>query len=409
MEITCPKCHAVTKADVTLEVMEFGCPNCHSLISYIKNEKGSAIESYTYNSPDIALTIGQKGVFDGKEYVVTAFIVKRVHKIYYWREYILTAADGDQLFLSETDGHWIKLKEVPEKYNTEHHPKYLTHNDISMSLYEYEDTEIAQAAGFFNYRLPNGRQRMQEYINPPYILSIEVQGKDTTCFFGEHISRSEIKKIFGLSTMPYRSGVGIVQPFGVNLSNMGIIFSGIAILILVSHLFIYSGRRTEEVINEMIDVNLTSVDKDVVSKSFTLTGGTAPMDVSVQADVNNSWVSVQLALVNEGTGEEVYASKDVEYYSGYEGGEHWSEGSTDDNFSICGVPGGTYHFVITPTKEVNESTIAVHVAAKWNPPLLWNVFLPIILMFAVLIITYFISVSFEKKRWADSSNSPYEE
>ena len=57
-----------------------------------------------------------------------------------------------------------------------------------------------------------------------------------------------------------------------------------------------------------------------------------------------------MALVNENNGEEVYASKDIEYYHGYTDGENWTEGSNSEDFNLCGVAAGKYHLTITPSK-----------------------------------------------------------
>jgi hypothetical protein len=39
--------------------------------------------------------------------------------------------------------------------------------------------------------------------------------------------------------------------------------------------------------------------KDFVSPSFTLSGSPAPLKVKLYAPVSNSWVNVQVALINE--------------------------------------------------------------------------------------------------------------
>ena len=63
------------------------------------------------------------------------------------------------------------------------------------------------------------------------------------------------------------------------------------------------------------------------------------------------WANVQLSLVNEKTNEIVYTSKDIEQYHGYEDGESWSEGSQSEEFNLCGVSSGQYHFLISAEKE----------------------------------------------------------
>lgn len=411
MEITCPKCSVTTTAagvDI-IDIKQFGCPNCSSL-SYIKETGGfNFIKKFDYSSSDIALKVGQKGILNGIEYTVTGIVVKKVQRIYYWREYILTAVNDEQLYLSETDGHWILLRKVERKFGAKkRYPGTYNYDDRVMKIYDYDDPETAMAAGFFDFDVCPSRQRMIEYIDPPYIFSVE-QGNDDeqTTYFGEHIAKGEVKKAFGVKSMPYKSGVGIVQPFAVNVRYMAITFCSVAVLILVSHLFIYSGRQSATVVKEALSFS-ESNGKDFVTKPFTLQGGSAPLTISVHSDVNNSWASVQVALVNEKTNEEEYASKDIEYYHGYEGGEHWSEGDTNENFNICGVSAGTYHLVITPQKAPEDSSNNyISVEAEWNRPSVWNMVIPIIIMLGIAVLCYYLGIYFEQRRWADSSYSPY--
>jgi hypothetical protein len=409
MEIKCPECLTVTQADVDFDVTEFGCGHCKNLIGFTDNGRFTYVRKFDYTpSFPYPLAIGQKGTLEGTEYVVTAIIVKKVHSIYFWREYILTAKNGEKAFLSETDGHWILLKQTNEKPDVANTPMHLDFDGREYNLYEYEDTKIAYAEGFFDYELPTGNQEMVEYISPPYIISIEKDKNTQEAFYGYHIAAGTVKRAFGASEMPYRSGVGIVRPFAVNLRMMVIILASFSLLILISHLFIYTGRTEQTVLQQNLAFSEYS-GKDFVSKPFTLEGGSAPLRVKVQSDVNNSWASVQVGLINEKTNEEVYSSKDVEYYHGYSGGESWSEGSTGEDFYMCGVTAGTYHLVVTPSK-APEDTANNHISilATWNAPLLRNIFIPIIIMAIGCIITYYLNLQYERRRWADSSYSPFE-
>jgi hypothetical protein len=406
MQITCSKCKVTTTASVDLEVLEFACPNCKTL--FRKNNEGNLIKQFEYAPKHKAtLYVGQKGKLQGKEYFVTGVIVKKIQPKYYWREYILTAADGTKRFLSETDGHWILLEEITDTFKGKRNPNGINYEGNNFALYEEESTTIDYAEGFFDYALPAGKQTMIEYINPPYIISIERDGSGDATFYGRHIDNSTIKKAFNVPVMPLKSGTGIVQPFWLNVRNTAITFCGFSILILLSHLFIYNGKHKKEVFADTLSFSDFN-NKDFVSKSFTLQGGSAPMTVSVQSSVDNSWASVQVGLVNEITNEEVYATKDIEYYHGYTEGENWTEGSTNEKLNICGVAAGRYHFVITPQKPPEDTkNNYISLKAGWDEPSMWNAMLPIILMIVVTIIAYYLSVAFERKRWQDSSYSNY--
>ncbi|TRW26390.1 DUF4178 domain-containing protein [Flavobacterium zepuense] len=407
MQITCPNCKVTTTASVALDITQFACPNCNNLYSYKDGSIGKLVKTFSYKPASITLVPGQKGTLEGKGYVITGVVVKKVEPHFYWREYILTAADGKQRFLSETNGHWMVLDAITDSFKIQHHPNTIDYNDRILHLYEFSKTSIAAAKGFFDYALPLGKENLTEFINPPNILSIEKDNGIENAFYGYHVDRKTIQKGFGIPVMPLKTGTGLVEPFFINIRNLVITLSAFSILILVSQLFIYSGRYQKEVLNSSLSFS-TFNNKDFVSPSFTLEGGTAPITVELQSNVDNSWAAVQVGLINEVTNEEVYATKDIEYYHGYTDGENWTEGSTADNFNICGVPAGKYHFVVTPQKPPEDAANnSVHIIAKWDKPSIRNAALPIIFMLALCIAIYYWSVSFERKRWADSSFSTY--
>jgi hypothetical protein len=150
-------------------------------------------------------------------------------------------------------------------------------------------------------------------------------------------------------------------------------------------------------------------NKEITSPSFVLNGASAPMTIKVSTGVNNSWANLNVALINEDNGDEIYANKDIEYYYGYSDGESWTEGSQSEKFNICGVKAGKYHLLITPMKapeDANNSEMNVNVV--WNQPSNRNLWLVIIGMVVIYFVIRYFKNQFEKQRWSDSSYSTYE-
>jgi hypothetical protein len=169
----------------------------------------------------------------------------------------------------------------------------------------------------------------------------------------------------------------------------------------LTHWFLNKDRISQEVLNTSIPFESYST-RDFVSPTFELNGSSAPLQISVASNVNNSWANVQIALINEKTNEEVYASKDIEYYHGYTDGESWTEGSTNENFNICGVAAGTYHLTVTPLKAPEDySNSVIYIRATWNEPSLRNFFMTSLFMIIFIVIVYYISKYFEEKRWSE--------
>lgn len=407
MKVPCFQCNVTTDLNVHFEVKNFVCPNCQNL--YTASEDGLRLQrKFKHKQEHVGLKVGQKGKLKDEEYTVTGILIKKAYGSYYWSEYILESPTGNFMYLSESDGHWILLQEIEDKFNVKNHPVYLDYGDLRLDLYDYTDTEIVDAKGYFDFIIPVKKVHMVEYIAPPYIISIETLEEEGNTFYGEHISKSEIKKAFPDIELPFQHGTGIVQPFYLNVRNSALVFCVIALFIFISHAFIYSDRVEKAVLSQ--DVSFAEFNnKDYISPSFTLEGGSAPMTVSVNSDVDNSWANVQIALINEITNDEVYANKDVEYYHGYEDGETWTEGETNEKFYICGVEAGKYHLTITPQKPPEDITNNnIRVNAVWNQPSMWNAWLPVLFMGALMIGIYYLNINFEQKRWHDSDYSPFD-
>lgn len=409
MRVPCYNCDTVTELEVGFEVVNFVCPNCHS--SYLSDSEGQfrLKSKFKPEVNDFCFKIGEKGIIKGTEYTVTGAVVKKVSRSYLWTEYILKSPNGDFVYLSESDGNWIFLTEMEEKFDVKNHPKIIRHNNTNFDLYEYCDVEIENAQGFFDFVLPSRKIHMVEYIQPPLMISIEKINDDETAYLGEYITKGEIKKGFPNANLPYQTGVNITEPFYFDITNTGIIFCICALMILFSNWYIYKDQTEQTVFNKTIaftDFN----NKEFTSESFVIKGGSAPMSIHVSTDVNNSWANVDVALVDEKTNDEIHANKDIEFYHGYESGESWTEGSSSEDFNICGVKEGKYHILITPAKapeDANNNMMSIRVV--WNEPSNRNAWLTIIFMIVVFILIRFLKLNFEKKRWTDSSYSPYSE
>ncbi|SDI52450.1 protein of unknown function [Chryseobacterium jejuense] len=346
MDHICPLCRTNNNEmaiDFTIE--EFICSHCKNLITVGQSTQRKIVKKPVEN---VALEVGGKGVLYGTEYWVINIVIKKYGLDTFWREYSLKDKAGNNVYLSESDGHWVFLR--PVDFAFKEFKYYAEANGKNYRWYETTPCTVYAATGFFEDKLQFGLATYKEYVNGTEMISREEYGKSVQFFKGNHISRSEIKKAFGVTDMPYRSGTGIVQPFYYNVKQCTNIMAITALLICALQLYVVTSRSNQTVFEQ--NINFADVtDKEVVSKSFTLSGGSAPLKVHAFSDVDNSWASVGLSLVNEKTNEVIYASKDIEKYSGYEDGESWSEGSQSEDFNLCGIPAGTYHFLISAEKE----------------------------------------------------------
>lgn len=410
MKVPCYNCNTVTELEVGFEVVNFVCPECHSL--YNADSEGQLRFRTKFKSEvgnDFVFKIGNKGILKEKAYTITGAITKTVSGGYHWTEYILKNDAGEFAYLSESDGHWIFLTEMQEKFDVRTQPKSITYNSSSFYLYEHSDAKTDNAQGYFDFELPNKRVHLVEYIQPPLLISIEKMNNVETAFLGEYINKKEIKKAFPSVHLPYQAGVNMAQPYYFDVTNTAIIFCISLLMIISANWYIYKDQSEQVVFNKSIaftDFN----DKELTSESFVLKGGSAPMTIKVSTDVDNSWANIDVALVDEKTNDEIHANKDIEYYHGYEDGESWTEGNWSEKFNICGVKAGKYHLLITPVKAPEDAKNNVmSIKVVWNEPSSRNVWIIAIFMIAVYIAIRYFKINFEKTRWEDSSYSPYSE
>ena len=478
MEKICPKCNHINRADLELVIEQYVCSNCNGLIDFAENKFVKEISNSKYFT---SLKVGQKGTIEGKQYTVVAIVIRKTGRDYKWAEYYLKDNQLNDAFLSESEGHWVFMKPLSQAFKTTRYGA--TFNDENYRKYETTQSSISSAFGFFEDSLKYGVASYSEYVRGEKIVSYENHGENRVYYLeGRHFSNSELKLAFkNLDFIPSKVGYGIVQPFFINTKQLINIFGIIAIVISLLQFYNYSTRTNYEVFRDSIRFDSVR-NKELISKSFELKGASAPLEVKLYSNVDNSWANVELSLINEKTNETEYTSKDIEEYHGYEDGESWSEGSKNEEFNFCGVAPGKYHFTISAQKqglekmsaesyfspdgkksytldtygfvdvtivgtqdktsynlenlEINNPEIAqelkvakeftksnpnltatiidndttnpsVDIIANWKPVTMWNYFIILIIMVALVVLSFWGEYAFEKEKWSNSANSPY--
>ncbi|QIG90208.1 DUF4178 domain-containing protein [Chryseobacterium sp. POL2] len=345
MEFVCPVCNIKNQHQLDFIIEEYVCSSCYNLIDVRQNKSRKQLPRQGSN---VVLDTTKRGIIDGVEYFVVAVTCRNYANVAEWREYFLKDKDGNNAFLSESDGHWVFLKLQDEAFNE--HRGYCDFKGKLYRHYETTPSSVSYLEGFFEDRVSFKVATYKEYVNGTEMVSWEQSGSGKVFFWGKHISKYKIKQQFLPNYMPSYQGIGIVQPFYVNIKQVAPIFVMTVLLMTLFQIFVTSNNNNKIVFDQRI-LYRDIFNKELITKSFSLEGASAPMQVKLATDVDNSWASIELSLVNEKTNEVTYATKDIEYYHGYESGESWSEGSKTEKFNLCGVAPGNYHFVIAAQKE----------------------------------------------------------
>ena len=90
------------------------------------------------------------------------------------------------------------------------------------------------------------------------------------------------------------------------------------------------------------------------------------VEVSISAPLNNSWASFDVDFINEANNDVESIPVDLEFYSGVEDGESWSEGSYSKSSTISAVEGGKYRLRIVGQWQNWQQPLNISVLVKQN-------------------------------------------
>ena len=443
---TCKSCDRESKLYGRFQIRFFVCPFCgcgfHRVDGlFLKRQSELSID----NKFRIYLNLYDEAVIKGARYVLTGIIVrKEANAPYQWREYYLFNPARGYLVLSEYDGHWILLEQLKI---FPHDPKKalsLLFQRRAYRLYNSYKTRIVSAEGEFCFDiLEDTSDRIMEYVSPPYMISSERSSSEISWYAGEHLEPSMVKELFGKKDEPpKRIGIGAVQvqKTWVDIDTLKTLSVGFILFMLLTQVFmswisdeavifdrtvnldnvLQGGTSTGQPYQNSLSVNGSNselqdslmrsaggtsgaVNKMFVSESFELISGGNNVELTTRSDLSNSWLELEIALVNESNGKVYNIDHAIEYYSGYDGGERWSEGSTDDNTLLSNLDPGKYHLEISNYHAEYGYPLTYQIKVTKDVPMWSNFFLVLILGLTIPVLIYWKHAQFEARRWENSN------
>ncbi|MDO7847530.1 DUF4178 domain-containing protein [Hymenobacter sp. M29] len=415
-QLNCPKCGtSITYYDV--EGSEYyACPHCHAYFRWSGEAQPKVFGKYDQAPPTApALPIGAVGTLRGRTFRVLGVVSRREanHPQYSWREYQLYQADTQQYAqLAEFDGHWTfiwaasKLDADREEYKLG-----------DFKIFNKYQSRVNWALGEFDWDIErDDTLHVTEYINPPRLLVQEQRGKEQNWYRGHHVAPNELAEAFHLSrsALPHQEGTGAVQPAPGSESSSALwSLTGIVVALLLLTQLVLAFWSTQPILSQTIQVEADTTasappgtGRVLVSPSFTLDHQTA-LEIDLKATLSNQWLELPVSLVDEQTGRGFEFTKNIEFYSGVEGGESWSEGSRDVDAVLSRVPAGRYHLNFYPFTEKGVSPeISVQV---WADPALPSNFFVVVGLVLLLPMLQALRQHFhERNRWANSDYNPYD-
>ncbi len=402
----CPSC-AAPLAVRHAKIASVGCASCGAVLD-TANETARLLARVSLEfKVEPALPLGARGKLRGEDVEIIGFMRRRMTEegvSYRWSEYVLLGRAGRLLWLTEYRGHWNLARVLPravsvvgdraifEKAEFKHFQSYHAYVDYVVGEFPWR-VKLDEAAA------------VEDYVAPPRMISRETTDSEETITLAEYLAPDELQQAFKLpARLGPALGVFANQPNPQAKSRAGVLgqFWKFLLAALAVHVVLLIGARGP-VLNDVLEFRPDD-DEPRMTREFRLPAPVSRLEIEHEANLNNSWISLGLTLVNKDTGEAWQASREISRYEGVDDGESWSEGSRSDSVIFTGLPAGTY--VIAEDAELDAASSPVRTQVKVSKPgPRWSSLLLLSLALgffpAYVLIRHY---SFEVSRWAESDH-----
>ncbi len=416
--LNCPNCGAPLTVRSFEHAVTIVCSHCHTILD-AKDPALKVLQHFESAMREDAplIPLGARGKIRGTQYEVIGFQTRTIQVDdvpYSWHEYLLFNPFKGFRYLSEYNGHWndiTVLKTLPKVIDSLP-PKAVYLGET------YKHFQTAQAAttfvlGEFPWQVRVGESvDVTDYVSPPRMLSSERTGDEVTWSLGEYMSGADVWKAFSLpGQAPAAIGVFENQPSPLKASvaatwkAVGILSAALLGLMIVMTI----AQRRDVVFTASYIYNTNHAineEQSFVTPVFELKGHDSAVEIESRAGVDNSWIYLNYALINEQTGQAYDFGREVSYYHGYDSDGSWSEGKDSDSAVIPSVPPGRYYLRVEPESDRGKGLITYSISVRRDVPQLTWYGLGFLALLVPAILLTWRSMSFEHLRWAESDHAP---
>ena len=410
----CPNCGGPLTLNAPDKAERVTCPNCNSLLD-VNQGNLTYLKALTPapNQPEFVAPIGAEGTFPGDvKFKIIGAVVRSVTMEgiqYFWHEYLLYNPLIGFRWLVHSDNHWNFVEPVNpadvEQLGMIGSGATVKYNGATFKIFQDAPATVEYVKGEFYWRVEQGETvRAVDYVSPPLMLSQEISAGEINWSVGTYMTNDEIEKIFGITGLPRPWGVGPNQPFeGRFYYTWGAL--PVLLILVVGIFMIPLTGLTKTVLTQQIvlpPMSSATTPQAVFSQPFDIKAN-RNVKITAGAQVDNSWADLDVDLINS-QNQDVAESINipVEYYSGVDDGESWTEGDKSTDATLSSIPGGTYTLKVEGTWQNWQAQMPVTVKVEQNVNRGVNFFCAFLVLLIVPILGLFRKFSFESSRWKDS-------
>jgi len=417
--ISCPNCGGPVELRGFANTLSVVCPSCHSILDTSTPAVRILQQVQIAERIQPTIPLGSRGTFENTPYEAIGYQIRDTlgDEGDGWSEYVLFNPYKGFRYLAEYKGHWSYIR--AQTAFAQPATKIGTRRQMALLGRVYKAFDSATAVtsyvlGEFPWRVKVGeRVRVEDYIAPPHVLSGEITSNEAVWSVGEYYTGAQIWQAFKLpGAAPAASGIYLNQPSPYtgrvgSAWNLCLLF----LVALAAMAFFFAVRAQDK---QVFDHSYSFVpgstgEASFVTDYFDVTGKTSNVQVKIDTDLDNSWIYLNLALINADTGQAFDFGREVSYYHGVDSDGSWSEGSTHSSVKVPGVPPGRYYLRVEPENDgTNSSRLPIRYDLELRrdvPTWSWY-WIAAVLILIPPIFTTVRSASFETARWRESDFVP---
>jgi len=415
----CPNCGGPLDLVAPDQSERVTCPNCDSLLDV---NQGNLTYLHALNpapaDQQFLLQTGIEGTFaDGNKYKIIGAMIRSVTIEgikYFWHEYLLYNPTIGFRWLVHSDNQWNFVE--PVNPADVEHPGYIAsgvkvkYAGNTYKIFQDAPAVVEYVKGEFYWRVEQGETvRAVDYVSPPMMLSLEMTGNEMNWSLGRYMTNAEVEKALGVTSLPKPWGIAPNQPFaGRFYYTWG--FVPFLLLLIVAIFMIPFTGLTKTILNQQISLPPLASQPSPDGNAPGQIAFSEPFDVkansniqiSASAPVNNAWADLDVDLVNDKSEEIESVNIPIEYYSGVEDGESWSEGGQSQDAVLSSLAAGQYRLRVEGTWQDWQQPMPVTVKVEQNVNRGVNFCCAGLILLIIPALNLFRKITFESRRWKDS-------
>lgn len=192
---------------------------------------------------------------------------------------------------------------------------------------------------------------------------------------GEYKYPDEIQAAFNLKEMPPKIGFGMCEPNPAKRRYMfSLAWTLLMFLATSVTCSIVSGRAEEKVVIAK-EIQLNTADFELKNENgtdyleFNFEPGSVELtrasnvEFDFLASLNQQWMSFNVFMINEETGEGYIYDTELSHYWGGSGEDSWSEGGNKADLTTIRMPAGTYYLYVAGATNVGVEAFKRYLSA----------------------------------------------